>query len=40
MTAPRIPRRDPDYWPALGLLLTVVPGASAVVAFLTLVCGR
>lgn len=40
MTAPRIPRRDPDYWPALGLLLTVGTGASAVVAFLTLVCGR
>lgn len=40
MTAPRIPRRDPDFWPALGLLLTVGPGVAAIVAFFTMVCGR
>lgn len=40
MTAPRIPRRDPDNWPVVGLLLTLTPGLAAVTAFVVLVVAR
>lgn len=39
MNAPRIPRRDADYWPALGLLLTFGPGLIAIVGFIVMVAG-
>lgn len=36
MTAPRIPRHKPDYWPLLGLALIAAPWVVSVLSFLVL----